>query len=237
MQNTNNTNFVNKTFEDLELDLTVVKSLISEGPKGLLNTQNAVDFLTFNYTRNLYSSYLKFNIQTLDQLYFLSDYFVNFLPNLILYPSFKFEENTKNFKGEKNAAKIYYGNKQSNALVSLIPIVFNNNIQKITKNMEQVLIANVAFYKLKSEQNLICCNAIFKNVTKNNKERVNEICGNHLINLDNYDSIKRWVYISDCIFSYCKENEKNEIKEISGLSEVNKILIRKISIFQLIKKL
>ncbi len=225
----NSTRFNNKTFEDLDLDINVIKSLISEGPKGLLNTQNAVDFLFFNYTRNLYSSYLKFNIQTLDQLYFLTDYFVNFLPKIILYPSFKFnEKELENLKLNKIKNKdpiptiIRYGNKQSNAFVSLIPYVINNNIQKIKTNLVQTLIANVAFYKLKSEQNLIDCNVIFLNVTKNNTIRTNEICSNNLINLDNYGSIKRWVYISDCIFSYCKENEKNYLKEISGLNEVKK---------------
>lgn len=246
MADLNSTRFQNKTFENLGLDLNIVKSLISNGPKGLLDSQNAVDFLFYNYTRNLYDSYLKFNIQTLDQLFFLSDYFVNFLPNLIYYPSFNFDENfiekalgkNKELKDEKSKnlmiknlkEKIMYGNKQSNALVSLIPMVLNNSIMKIKENLKQTLIANVAFYKLKSEQNLINCNNIFLNVTKSNQERTDKICANHLINLDNYESIKRWVYISDCVFSNCKEEEKKEIQEISGLSEVG-IFSLEISLF------
>ncbi len=89
MRQLNNTKFENKSFEEIGIDVEIVKSLISGNSTSLLQTQNAIDFLFYNYTKNLYSSYLKFNIQTLDQLIFFTDYFSNFIPSLYLYPTFE----------------------------------------------------------------------------------------------------------------------------------------------------
>lgn len=216
MRNLNNTRFENITFEKMGIDLNLIKSLIFGKNTTLLKSENAIDFVFFNYTKNLYSSYLKFNIQTLDQLFFFSDYFMNFLPSIYLYPSFKVQ------KG--NQSTIYYGNKLSNALVSLIPIAVNQSIEKIKNNIESVLISRITYHKLKSEENIIDCKDIFNNVTKNNKEKVDKICNNPQLNLENYKSIKKWVFISDCLYSYCKEEEKLQLKTMSGLNDVLKII-------------
>ena len=212
MRDSNNTRFENITFDNMGIDLNIVKSLIFGDNTTLLKSENAIDFVFYNYTKNLYSSYLKFNIQTLDQLFFFSDYFINFLPAVYLYPSFQVQTG--------NETNTYYGNKLSNALVSLIPVIVNQSIEKIKDHIESVLISRIAYHKLKSEKNIIDCRDIFKKVTQNNQERVNKICSNTQLNFENYESIKRWVYISDCLFSYCKEDEKQQLKVLSGLSDV-----------------
>jgi len=190
MRELNNTRYENMTFDDMEIDLGIVKSLILGNSTSLLQTENSIDFIFYNYTKNLYSAYLKFNIQTLDQLFFFADYFTNFIPSVYLYPAFEVQ------KG--NETHSYYGNKLSNAFVSLIPIVVNQSIEKIKNNIESVLIARIAYHKLKSEENIINCEDIFNDVTKN---------------------------ISDCLYSYCKEDEKNYIKSLSGLNDVILIII------------
>ena len=208
----NITKFKNMTYEELGVDLDIVKSLIIGDNTTLLNSQNAIDFVFYNYTRNLYSVYKKFNIQTLDQLTFFSEYFINFIPNTYCNPIIIFKVD--------NIKHISYGNKISNALVSLIPLAINLSIEKLMANIEPVLISRTAYHKFKSEKSQINCVDLFMSVTKNNLERVNKICSNDLINLQSYQSIKKWVFISDCLNAYCKEVEKNQLKEISGLSDV-----------------
>lgn len=213
MREYNLTRFENLTFDNMSIDSDIVESLISGENTTLLKTKNAIDFVFFNHTKNLYSSYLKFNIQTLDQLYFFSDYFMNFLPLVYLYPAFQVKNG--------NETKNYYGNKLSNAMVSLIPLAVNQSIEKIKNNIESVLISRITYHKLKSEKNIIDCRGIFKIVTHNNLEKVEKICSNPQLNFENYKSIKTWVYISDCIYSYCKEEEKQQLKGLSGLNDVN----------------
>ncbi len=213
MRNLNNTRFENYTFENMGIDLDIVKALISGVKTNLLKSENAIDFVFYNYTKNLYSSYLKFNIQTLDQLFFFSDYFMNFLPSVYLYPAFEVQS-------DNNITSTYYGNKLSNALVSLIPIAVNESIEKIKNNIESVLISRIAYHKLKSEENFIDCWDIFITVTHNNREKVDKICSNPQLNLGSYESIKKWVYISDCLYSYCKEDQKQQLKTLSGLNDV-----------------
>jgi len=212
MRESNNTRYENMTFDQLGIDLNIVKSLLLGNTTTLLKTQNAIDFVFYNYTKNLYSAYLKFNIQTLDQIAFFADYFMEFLPSVFLYPAFDVQ------KG--NVTYHFYGNKLSNALVSLIPVVVNQSIEKIKNNIESVLIGRIAYHKLKSEENRIDCDSIFKKVTNNDNERIKKICSNPLLNLENYKSIKNWVYISDCLYNYCKEDEKSKLKSLSGLTDV-----------------
>lgn len=213
MRALNNTRFENLTFEDMEIDLGILKTLILEKNTTLLKLENSIDFVFFNYTKNLYSSYLRFNIQTLEQLIFFADYFVNFIPSTFLYPLFQVTNQEK--------VSTYYGNRLSNALVSLIPAAVNTAIYKIENDMEAVLIARIAYEKLKSEENKINCHDLFMKVTKKNNLRVNLICSNPIINLENFNSIKKWIEISDCLYSFCKEAQKSELKQLSGLSEVN----------------
>lgn len=212
MKNGNITKYENITFEKLDTDLNIVKTLIIGNNTSLLKIENAIDFVFYNYTKNLYSSYLRFNIQNLEQLFFFADYFVNFIPSIYLYPSFQVKT--------ENGVSTYYGNRLSNAFVSLIPIVVNNSIEKIKKDMESVIVARIAYHKLKSEENIINCNDLFSKVIENREERVYKICSNPIINLENFKSIKKWVYISDCLYSFCKEEEKEELKKLSGLNDV-----------------
>ncbi len=222
MKENNNTKYENMTFEEMEIDLDTVKSLILGKNTTLLKTQNAIDFIFFNYTKNLYTAYLKFNIQTLDQLVFFAEYFVSFIPDVYYYPAFI---NTKNINN-KTENNIYKGNRISNALISLIPIAINNSVTYIKDHIENVVLNKIVYENIKSEENQNICQTLFAKVIKNNLSGIDKICSNEDINLGSLNSVKKWIYISDCLYSYCKEEQKNELKMLTGLNEVREIFLR-----------
>jgi hypothetical protein len=175
------------------------------GDNNILDAASLVDLYIFNINLDLHSAYKSFKLRSFDQLKIFSDYVFNYLPEVLLNITFS----------EDKIGKISIS-KESQTFVLLLNHTLKASYSKIN---EQIL--PVLHSLLISNVNKINCTQVIFEATNNNTEKINFICNNNDLNMNSYESVKKWIYIFDCInVNNCKDEEKQNLQKAANLTQV-----------------
>lgn len=150
----------------------------------LFDSPNMIDLMFYNKTQDLYQAYMKFNIKSKNQMIFLADYIFEFL--VPIFKFFKMEDKSK------SGTNTYQLNPISDGFLSLIQVAVDQTTSKLSKFIKKVLISKILEQKFSTIENV--CSSIISNAVGGDINRTVAICSNNAVNMNNYESIKVWIF-------------------------------------------
>ncbi len=166
----------------------------------LLDTSNIIDLLSYSLSDDLYSAYKKFQIQSLEQLEFLSDYIFQYLNLLYIHPLIN-----------DDPERIVYLDSLSTAFISLLQISVDKTLPKLQYGINRVVISKLITFTTTSISDNIC-NDIMMNVL-NDTDTTQIICSDKYTYMADYESIKNWVTPYQCYNIKCEDSNIELVKQ------------------------
>lgn len=195
-----------KEFNDFAPTKAQLDSLLNINSKNcLLSPQNSIYLLHLNKTEDRMKQKVYDLDLTYDKINFLSEYFYDFLPNILLYP-----EITQN-NGNADEDKKLTVDPIAKTVSTMIQTIADKTYKLIYKlDLYTYILKKVTFSNLKEEikyQEIDeICPIIMQKVLDDGK-KVNKICNDPNLTFDSEDSLFKWVAPY-----YCLSDKKDESK-------------------------
>lgn len=195
-----------KKYNDFAPTKTQLDSLLNINSENcLLSPKNSIYLLHLNKTENRMEQKVYYLDLTYDKINFLSDYFYDFLPNILLYPEIT-ENNDKNDEDKKLTIDPI-----AKTVSTMIQTIADKTYKLIYKlDLYNYILKKVIFdnlkEKIKYQEIDEICPIIMQKVFDDGK-KVNKICTDPNLAFDSEDSLYKWVAPY-----YCLSDKKEESK-------------------------
>ena len=207
-------NIFSKSFQgnynEYEINVNLLYSIFY-GNYSIYSPSNAINLLNMNKTKNTFMAYEYYLLQE-KQMYFITNYIFEFLPNEFRY--IKFKESGKEYTIDENAR----------AFTNFLQILVDNSYGKLIKydNLLSILRALIIWAQLDQYKTQNICEEIFQRTLDDGK-RVLKICSNKNLNFSSLEVLNSWLKPYKCAltgdFEQCDMTIFKEINKVVYFSE------------------